>query len=77
MSEPTAMCRHCGEPLRQMENGDWCHERLYRCQSPSVSYGHNAAHPDVPCAPGGGNPCRCTYNPDPPGSGASNVVESE
>lgn len=42
----------------------WTHaHRLYRCQQ-KVTYGHNAAHPDVPCEPGGPNPCKCTYAPD-------------
>jgi hypothetical protein len=56
-------CRHCDELLTQ--KGDyWTHAHgLYRCQQ-KVTYGHNAAHPDVPCLPGGPNPCKCTYAPD-------------
>lgn len=57
-------CRHCGEPLRQALADYWMHAHgLYSCQQ-NVTYGHNAAHPDVPCEPGGGNPCKCTYAPD-------------
>jgi ribosomal protein S27E len=69
MSEPTSgrtLCRHCGDPLGQTNGGEWAHQFgpqsfLYRCQNGTVTYGHNAAHPDVPCVPGGPNPCRCTY----------------
>jgi len=38
----------------------WTHiHGLYRCQQ-KVTYGHNAAHPDVPCASlGPHNQCAC------------------
>jgi hypothetical protein len=54
-------CRHCGEPLAP--KGDyWTHAHgLYRCQTSLVPYGHNAAHPDMPCVPGGPNPCLCQW----------------
>lgn len=60
-------CRHCGDPLVLEDNGYWVHAitatyHLYRCQH-TVPYGHNAAHPDVPCMPGGPNPCACTDAP--------------
>lgn len=69
MTEPTAAapsCRHCGDPLKRQEReGEhWTHGHgRYRCQR-KVTYGHNAAHPDAPCVPGGPNPCKCTYAPD-------------
>lgn len=57
------LCRHCGDPLVSVGT-DWSHDQghgstLYRCQH-GVRYGHNAAHPDIPCVPGGPNPCLCT-----------------
>lgn len=61
--ERTRECRHCGEPLalKSAQHLYWTHAHgLYRCQQ-KVTYGHNAAHPDVPCEPGGPNPCACTY----------------
>ncbi len=54
-------CRHCDEPLMQEDSQDyWRHAHgLYRCQQ-KVAYGHNAAHPDVPCESLGPiNRCAC------------------
>lgn len=64
-------CRHCGDPLAKRDpmikdlGGDYSTHAhgLYRCQH-TVSYGHNATHPDVPCESGVPNPCKCTYAPD-------------
>jgi hypothetical protein len=43
----------------------WTHAHgLYRCQQ-KVTYGHNAAHPDIPCESLGPiNQCKCVYAPD-------------
>lgn len=67
------VCRHCKEPLLDGTEvgwtGGWTHaNHLYRCQQ-RVTYGHNAAHPDIPCEPGVINACRCTYAPDPTAKG--------
>lgn len=56
-------CRHCSEKLVKKQDYWTHHHSLYRCQR-LVSYGHNAAHPDIPCQPGDSNPCKCTYAPD-------------
>lgn len=62
-------CRHCGDPLVQTQsNREWTHDwgngsTLYRCNR-NVAYGHNAAHPDVPCESLGPiNVCACVVKP--------------
>jgi hypothetical protein len=55
--QPSKPCKHCGVPV--VPRGDsWVHGHgLYRCQSTSVPYGHNAEPIGQPCRADGPNPC--------------------